>query len=193
MDYLDHLYGQLEFKKNVFALFQTKALTRLRDVSLSAVPPFTWASGMISSRFEHSVGVAHLARLLGKKKSFQKMSQNLFLAALLHDVGSPPFSHVTEEFQQEVTGMNHEEFVKEILKEEKLEKLVKKNKGDFKLIIKLIKGDYFPWSDLINGSIDLDNLDNSLRWGLGAGVFKTKFYEPEEVLNAFILKGKDKK
>ena len=188
MRYLDPLYGQLSFSDKEFLLFQTRALTRLRDVSLSAVPPFTWASGMIASRFEHSVGVAFLAKKLGLKPQFKPIKDNLYLAALLHDAGSPPFSHIAEDFQQQITNMNHEEFIEEILAEKKLQQKIKLNNGDFKTIILLIKGQLSPWSDLINGSIDLDNLDNSLRWGLGAGVFKNKFYEPEEIINAFVLK-----
>jgi len=190
MFYLDPLYGQLEISEKELALFQTKALTRLRDVSLSAVHPLISPFGMVGSRFEHSVGVGFLAKKLTQKKDFKKMAKNLYLAALLHDIGSPPFSHLTERFQREITGKNHEEFVETILKEKNLQKAIKRYGGDVETVSRLVKGKYLPWSDLINGSIDLDNLDNTLRWGLGAGVFKSKFYDPEEIVNIFVFKDK---
>ena len=96
MYYLDPLYGQKEISNKEFSLFQTKALTRLRDVSLSAVLPLALPSGMVASRFEHSVGVAFLTKKLCQKKPFSKIKDNLYLAALLHDIGSPPFSHLSD-------------------------------------------------------------------------------------------------
>jgi hypothetical protein len=187
MYYLDPLYGQLDISKNEISLYQTEALARLRDVSLSAVPPFTWPAGNVASRFEHSVGVAFLAKKLCKKEDFKDYAEDLYFASLFHDVGSPPFSHITEVFQREITGKNHEEFVEEVLTDPDLKAKIKQNGGSPKTIIEMITGEKQPWSDLINGSIDLDNLDNTLRWGLGAGVFTNKLYEPEEILNAFII------
>ncbi len=188
MYYLDPLYGQLDISNQEADLYKTKALTRLRDVSLSAVPPFTWPGGNIASRFEHSVGVAYLAKILTKKKDFEEIKDNLSLAALFHDVGSPPFSHTTEVFQTEITGKNHEQFVEEVIKEKNLNKKIKEIGGDPETVIALINGEHSPWGDLINGSIDLDNLDNTLRWGMGAGVFQSKMYSPEEILNAFVFR-----
>lgn len=190
MHYLDPLYGQLKITQKELGLFQTPALTRLRDVSLSAVPPFLWPSGMIASRFEHSVGVAFLAKKLCQQKTLRPHAKNLYLAALLHDIGSPPFSHITEPFQEALTGLNHEAFVQKMLKEKTLVQKIKSFGGQPTTVARLIQGDLPPLSDLINGSIDLDNLDNTLRWGIGAGVFNTKFYDPEEVVNAFVFDGR---
>lgn len=189
MQYFDPLYGQLEFGDKELKLFQTEALTRMRDISLSAVPPLATPSGIIASRFEHSVGVAHLARLLTQRKEFAEQTQNLFLASLLHDAGSPPFSHVSEPFLEEVIGKDHEEFAFKVFEEKDMVEAIKDYGGDTKLLLRLITGDFKPWSDLINGTIDLDNIDNSLRWGLGWGVFQGKFYEPEELIKAFIFAG----
>ncbi|MGI5828025.1 MAG: HD domain-containing protein [Patescibacteria group bacterium] len=190
MQYLDPLYGHLEITDKQYKLFQTKALTRVRDISLSAVPPLATPIGMIGSRFEHSVGVAHLSSLLTAQDQFKEMSTNLYLASLFHDVGSPPFSHITEKFLEEVTGKNHEEFANTFLLSEETTQAIKDFGGDTEIVLQLITGNQKPWSDLINGTIDLDNLDNSLRWGSAIGLFHTKFYEPEELIKAFVMQDK---
>jgi HD superfamily phosphohydrolase len=187
MQYLDPLYGQLEFGDKELKLFQTPALTRIRDISLSAVPPLASPSGMVGSRFEHSFGVAHLASLLTTKREFSEMATDLYLAALFHDTGSPPFSHITEKFLEEMTGNNHEQFAEQIIKSQENQQAIKDYGGDPDTVFELINGQLKPWSDLINGSIDLDNIDNSLRWGMAVGIFQNKFYEPEELINAYVL------
>lgn len=187
MRYLDPLYGELKVTETDLKLYQTEALTRLRDISLSVVPPLATPSGMITSRFEHSVGVAHLARLLGKRREFQDQVTNLYLASLFHDAGSPPFSHASEYFLEELTGKDHEEYVATVVGQPDVTQAIQASGGDSEMIIALIAGKLAPWSDLINGTIDLDNIDNSLRWGLGWGIFQSKFYEPEELIRAYVL------
>jgi uncharacterized protein len=191
MQYLDPLYGPLQVSDEQYKLFQTEALTRIRDISLSAVPTISTPVGMIGSRFEHSVGVAHLASLLAKNPQFEEMKVNLYLASLFHDVGSPPFSHITEPFLEEITGMNHEEFANRFLLSKETTGAIKEFGGDTEVILKLITGNLKPWSDLINGTIDLDNIDNSLRWGSAIGLFHTKFYEPQELIEAFVMNDND--
>jgi HD superfamily phosphohydrolase len=188
MKYLDPLYGQIAIDSKKLKLFQTRALARLRDISLSAVPPLALPSGNIASRFEHSVGVSFLAEILSQRKDFKSQSKNLFLASLLHDAGSPPFSHVTEPFLEKITGKSHEAYIDSVLQENDLIKEIKNFGGNIKTIASFIKGEAKPFSDLINGTIDLDNIDNSLRWGMGAGIFQDKFYEPTELVGAFIIK-----
>lgn len=187
MRYLDPLYGQLEMSDKQLKLFQTNALTRIRDISLSVVPPMATPSGMITSRFEHSVGVSHLVRELSKIANLDHLGENLYIAGLYHDAGSPPFSHASELFLEDMTGKNHEEFVENILNEDDSKKAIKAMDGDIEIIYHLITGNLQPWSDLINGTIDLDNIDNSLRWGMGIGIFQNKFYEPEEIIKAYII------
>ena len=114
-DYTDPLYGKLPISKAETELFQPPQLARLRDISLSAVPTIMLPWGKIASRFEHSVGVAHLAKLVAEQTNFSISGQDLIFAGLLHDVGSPPFSHLTEIFLEEKLGKTHEQFVEEVL------------------------------------------------------------------------------
>jgi len=187
MYYLDPLYGQLEFDDDLIKLFQTPALTRIRDISLSAVPPLATPSGMIGSRFEHSVGVAYLAQLLTQKKEFATQAKNLIVASLFHDTGSPPFSHITERIMTDITGKDHEEFAQHTILAEPNAKAIEKYGADPEIVFKLITGKLKPWSDLINGSIDLDNIDNSLRWGSAIGIIPTNFYNPVQLLDAYVF------
>ncbi len=185
MLYQDPLYGQIQINEKQLKLFQTPALTRLRDVSLSAVPPLATPSGIIASRFEHSVGVSYLANLLTKQKHFAPISLDLYLAALFHDTGSPPFSHASEIFLTDLTSKSHEEFVENIIFNPENLRAIKLYGGNPKIVFNLIIGKYKPWSDLINSTIDLDNIDNSLRWGRGSGTFQNMLYEPEHLINAY--------
>ena len=53
--------------------------------------------GAVHSRFEHSLGTAHLTRrLAGRLRLDEAESRTLVLYALLHDIGHSPFSHQIE-------------------------------------------------------------------------------------------------
>jgi len=185
-DYTDPLYGKLPISKAETELFQTPQLARLRDISLSAVPTIMLPWGKIASRFEHSVGVAHLAKLVAEQTNFSISGQDLIFAGLLHDVGSPPFSHLTEIFLEEKLGKTHEQFVEEVLESSEVWTIIQKYGGHPETIFALINGKQSPFGPLIAGTIDLDNLDNTLRFGIGAGLIK-RLYEPENLARAFGL------
>lgn len=177
----DRLYGQLQISPVEWQLFQTPELARLRHISLSAVPTWSLPTGICASKFEHSVGVTHLAKIVGKNPLFSQSAANLYLAALLHDTGTPPFSHISEHFLEAILSRNHEEFVMETIRSPQLKKAISDFGGTLDDIYKLITGTLKPLSDLINGSVDIDNLDNSLRWGLSMGVLPKKTYSPAQL------------
>lgn len=184
----DRLYGKIEYDANQLKLFQTREMARLRHVSLSAIPTWTIPTGVCASKFEHSIGVAHLATIVGSKAEFQDIARDLYFAALAHDLGTPPFSHTSEYFQVKLTGKNHEKFVEEIIEGGEFAKEVRRQGGDIKRIIELIKGENKPVSDIVNGTIDIDNLDNTLRYGVSVGLLDELMYSPEELAKAFAIK-----
>lgn len=188
-DYLDdRLYGKVSFDKDDLRLFQTRELARLRQIALSAVPPWTLPSGQSANRFEHSVGVAQLARIVGQKKEFRELSRDLYFASLAHDIGSPPFSHVAEIFQVKIFGKNHEEFLESIIQGSEFGKEVRRQGGDLKTVGLLVKGELRPLSDLLNGTIDIDNLDNTLRIGISMGILQELLYSPERLARSYSAK-----
>lgn len=184
----DRLYKRVELTEQDVRLFQTKELARLRHVSLSAIPTWTIPTGVCASKFEHSVGVAHLARVVSERPEFKEVSRDLYFAALAHDLGTPPFSHASEHFQVKLTGKNHEVFAEEIIEGGEFAKEVKRQDGDINRVIAFVKGEDKPLSDLVNGSIDIDNLDNTLRYGLSMGLLHEAQYLPEELARAYAIR-----
>lgn len=184
----DRLYVQIEFDSNELKLFQTKELARLRQVSLSAIPTWQIPTGVCASKFEHSVGVAHLAKIVGKRPEFQEISKDLYFASLAHDLATPPFSHASEYFLITLFGKNHEEFIDDIIEGSEFASEVKRQGGNIKRVLDFVKGDAKPMSDLLNGTIDIDNLDNTLRYGFSMGLLRDFPYSPEELARAYAIR-----
>ncbi|MCA9388609.1 HD domain-containing protein [Candidatus Berkelbacteria bacterium] len=182
----DRLYGQIDVNGRELKLLQTRQIAHLRNLSLSVVPPAFVAASTCATKFEHSLGVAYLARLLAD--DFEEISFEIFCACLAHDCGTPPFSHTSEHLLYEVTGKNHEEFAIDVLQNSEFGDEVTKH-GDFSLVLDLIIGKG-TFGKLINGTIDLDNLDNSLRYGVSQGLIRGRLpYSPEKIARAFRFRG----
>lgn len=182
----DMIYKKFDIEHEFLKYFQTEEVQRLHRVSQSAIPPVFQSFSGVASRFEHSVGVFYLASKVSELPDFVHLKKSLPLAALFHDVGHPPFSHLTEGMQKELTGMNHEEFASEVLKKN-IKKLLEDDGISFAEVKDLIEGKRV-FGELLNGSIDIDNLDNVLRFGMGTGI-TGRMYEPEKIATSFRIHG----
>ncbi|MGA9350839.1 MAG: HD domain-containing protein, partial [Anaerolineae bacterium] len=78
----------------------TRVFQRLRGIRQLAMAHLLYP-GALHTRFDHSVGTMHVAgriceRLRESKYISQQETRAVRLAALLHDIGHGPFSHVSE-------------------------------------------------------------------------------------------------
>src|SRR3989344_1697164 len=186
----DRIYGRSEVAPDDLAIYQTPQFARLNRVSLSAIPTWVQPTGVAASKAEHSRGVRFLAKLLVKSAHWRikKEAVNIVLAATLHDIGTPPFSHLSEPFQIALTGQNHEEFSRKLLVNTEIGRVIRSQGGNLNTILSYIEGVNPPLSDLVNGSIDLDNLDNTLRFGQSVGLLASgSYYRPERLVKAFVF------
>lgn len=185
------LYGEIDHQGDegdfAWQLYQSEAMTRLRDVSLSSTPSRFAPHGMAASRFEHSVGVGYLARKLVDWREPLKDSRfDLLASALLHDIGSPPFSHISEIFLWDMTGRTHEEETARLLhKRGELASILRSYKVDPRRVIEIINGRDPFLGPLIAGTIDLDNVDNSIHLLTSLGYDEEPPYHPMRLLKAF--------
>jgi HD superfamily phosphohydrolase len=110
----DPIYGMIYLNQKLFRIIDTAIYQRLRDIKqlggLYMVFP-----GASHNRFEHCIGTAHLTGVwlsklrknLGKDKSLFSKQDILHaqIAALCHDLGHGPFSHMFQDvFIKEAQG-----------------------------------------------------------------------------------------
>ncbi len=106
-----------EVEKNVI---DSPPFQRLRRIRQLAGAHLVYPSAQ-HSRFEHSLGAMHIAGLAGETlldKGYidhAEVVQDLRLAALLHDIGHGPFSHLFEEVLEYRCKTTHEEMGKKII------------------------------------------------------------------------------
>jgi uncharacterized protein len=74
----------------------TPVFQRLRGIRQLALANLVYP-GAVHTRFDHSLGVCHVAGLMADELDLPPDQVELVrLAALLHDLGHGPFSHVSE-------------------------------------------------------------------------------------------------
>ncbi|HUY76296.1 MAG TPA: HD domain-containing protein, partial [Ktedonobacterales bacterium] len=101
--FADPLYGVVPVAQWAEDLLATAPFRRLAGVSLSNAPGDLLFERPFPSRLEHSLGVYHLARLARPR------DRAVQAAALAHDLGHGPFSHMIEPLMRERLGVNHEQ------------------------------------------------------------------------------------
>jgi len=120
----DPVWGYIHIPEEMMALVDTEDFQRLRSISQLGHVVLVYP-GARHSRFEHSLGVFHLAKrfLLQLVRSdppleIDEEDTKVFLsAALLHDIGHRPFSHILEEMR--TSFASHEERGRRIIMDPK--------------------------------------------------------------------------
>ena len=149
-------------------LIDTEVFQRLRKIRQLAGAHLVYPSAQ-HTRFEHSLGVMHLAglaaeTLLDKGYITNKEDvESLRIAALLHDIGHGPFSHLFEEVlcENESKKINHEIIGKKIIKETIIIDILGKYGYDGDYVCKLSFGESQKmfYNEIIAGSLSADIMD----------------------------------
>lgn len=191
----DALYGIIHFPDFVWEVITTTELQRLREIRLCNVNSLCLTGGANINRYEHAIGTCYLAlKCLKQWPNLNPINDDerrqLVLAALLHDTLNAPLGHSIQyiaskdgyepekHFQGAIAEGHAEHYY---YRSAKLEPIFFKMYGD--LIDKISKEDLLAIGNiisgkgrlgpLINGSIDLDNIDNVFRFAYHLGIIRT--------------------
>ena len=103
----DPIHGLVVFEPQEWKVIDSRPFQRLRGIEQLAMTHLVYP-GARHSRFEHCMGAGHVAGKLAKSLDLDAMRRGkVRLAALVHDIGHGPFSHVSEEIFEARTGRKH--------------------------------------------------------------------------------------
>ena len=96
VSFRDPVHNFIRFGLEEVKLINLDVLQRLRGIRQLAMASLVYP-GALHTRFDHTLGVAHVAGQMAEGLDLDREERNLIrLAALLHDIGHGPFSHVSE-------------------------------------------------------------------------------------------------
>lgn len=192
----DSVHGTITLEAFIVAIVDLPPVQRLREISQLGPVEHVYPTAN-HTRFEHSLGVYHVAcQLLESIQTYeyeftQGQRNEIKAAAILHDIGHLPFSHLPEEFLIENTDLKkliadeneiaeaevvdpHEyiafKFLNHNYFKEKIEDINSTygKRLDPKKISKRILGqgetpEFTFLTQIIHGTLDADRIDYSLR------------------------------
>ena len=152
-------------------VIDTSTVQRLRRIKALGAASILYPSAN-HTRFEHSLGVMHLAGVVGKTLNLSEDEiKKIRLAALLHDIGHFPFSHVLEEISIKYKEKKHEDYVLELIESSELASILKKERIDPAEIASIASGNSESYlGSIIAGDFDVDRMDYLVRDAHHTGV-----------------------
>jgi HD superfamily phosphohydrolase len=168
----DVLYDRIALAAPELALIGTRAFLRLERIQQLGFVSRIWP-GAKHARFEHSLGVLHLARLalahlratVGGAWITDEDARTLAAAALLHDVGHYPFSHAIEELGPPI--LSHEQVGRRLIEGDEIAPILRRDWAVDPVRVAAIVApddrDLMPADrilrGLLSGPLDVDKLD----------------------------------
>ena len=198
MEIYDIIHGNIIISPLAKKIIDTEEFQRLRNIKQLGCCNFVFPSAT-HTRFEHSIGVYHLSckyiDILNRKKVYYNETERkcITLAALIHDLGHGPYSHLFDElFEKE---KNHEYRSGELLRVMNKKYNFELNDNEIQLICNIIepkninipKEKKYIYQIVSNSNgIDVDRFDYIMRdikmTGLNYGI------EYERIMNhSFII------
>ncbi|WP_254840824.1 HD domain-containing protein [Natronomonas marina] len=149
-------------------LLDTPAVQRLRRIKQLGTAELVYPSAN-HTRFEHSLGVYHLAtRALEHLGIGGQQAERVRAAAILHDIGHSPFSHNIEGLVARRTGRMHDE-VGDLLESGEVARALALHDIDPGRVAGLVAGEG-ELGQLVSGELDVDRMDYLVRDAHHTGV-----------------------
>jgi HD superfamily phosphohydrolase len=174
----DPIHGYVRISQIERSIIDTEPVQRLKRIRQLAGSEFVYPAAN-HTRFEHVIGAMHLAGELAEALPIhlpQHQQEQLRLAALLHDIGHGPFSHVFEPLLTKYLGKSHEDFVPWLVNETEISQRLESAGLDPKILGRLAIGKLSdrkqPYLDqIISSGVDVDKMDYVVRdsFHTGAG------------------------
>lgn len=198
----DPVHNFIRLDKDEIRLLNTSVFQRLRRISQLAMANLVYP-GAVHTRFDHSLGVTHIAGLMAEALELGSDDTRLVrIAALLHDIGHGPFSHVSENSLERFADRSTlaREQKKEKIHEIISARIIEANQDIIDTIgksmgtdvIKLLTTGHGPpvLRSIISGPLDSDKQDYLLRDSFFCGV-KYGVFDIHQLHRSLTLGGPD--
>lgn len=159
-------FSDSKFERMIWKLLETPEFQRLRRIRQLGFSDLVFP-GATHSRFAHSVGVFHTARLLCRVveeklgNSFEReAAETVICAALIHDLGHGPFSHAFES-ALDMRG-KHEAWTEKIILSDSISSIIDGYRRNMASdVARVFKEDTPPdiYSSAVSSQFDADRLD----------------------------------
>lgn len=171
-------------------------LIRLRDISFLGSIEKT-ENAKRTSRFDHSVGVAYLAKKISEKWDIDSETRKyLIIACLLHDIGHGPLSHSLEPVIKKQLKIDHSTLTKRLIvgtykinkkgNDNNICRILKRYNIHRTKITSILSGkENGICSLLFRNPFNLDTLDGINRVAFSLNI---KYKDPEQIINLFYIK-----
>jgi uncharacterized protein len=164
----DSVHDHIQVDGVARALLDTPEVQRLRRIAQLGTVSLVYPSAN-HTRFEHSLGVYHLACEALKQLGVEgTQAERVRAAAILHDVGHGPFSHNLESLTYRRTGRYHDD-VGELLTTGAVGEILLSHNLDPETVAGLVAGEG-RFGQLVSGELDVDRMDYLVRDAHHTGV-----------------------
>jgi HD superfamily phosphohydrolase len=164
----DSVHDYIEVSGVARDLLDTPALQRLRHITQLGTADYVYPAAN-HTRFEHSLGVYHLAsEALSHLGIEGRQAERVRAAAICHDVGHGPYSHCLEELIHRRTGKYHDD-VADLLLKGQIAAVLAAHDLDPEKVADLVRGEG-RLGQLISGELDVDRTDYLVRDAHHTGV-----------------------
>jgi len=181
----DPIHGYIWITDSERNIIDTRPVQRLRRIKQLGLGAEYVYPGANHTRFEHSLGCLYLAGVLAESLPVE-LSKNeiadIRVAALLHDLGHGPFSHVFEPLLNRCTGKTHEDMSEWLIERSELAEILESGGYSVDRIKKLAVGrmstEKIFLNQIIRSAVDVDKMDFLVRdsYHTGAGYGQIDIY-----------------
>lgn len=174
----DPIHGFIGLTDLEAKIIDSEPYQRLRRIKQLSGGHYVYPTG-VHSRFGHCMGTMFLAGLMGERLlpqlGIEDSLQEVRIAALLHDIGHGPFSHVFEETLLERRGLNHEDVTEWIIRKSIVGDILEDEGVSKDRVANLVRGRRINPTDvvlagIVAGQVDTDKMDYLVRDSFYCGV-----------------------